>query len=273
MIRYFFTLGCLVVIILCSSSCRPEGEVVRSDKDSFSSSDQAKIGNEFENHIVAHPIQYALYRPENNQGIYKYLNKLLSTIVNTMTVENRSNFNWKIFVMRDEENMTAFTLPGGKIFISDGFLKFMTSEAQLIALMSHEMCYADRGIAMELLEKNFSGLILGDIIFNNPVAEIDQMISTLREIPLSMDQVKTADLYSIEILCPFQYASDGIATILDSVTDNDYPLEWLDIRPKYENRSIIIKSSARECGEETIIAEETTEEELRYQQFVLNNLD
>lgn len=267
MIRYFITLGCLVVIILFSSSCRPEGEVVRSNKDNFSAADQAKIGNEFQKYILQHPIEYALYKPENNPELYKYLDDRLRSAVITRTVENRSNFDWRIFVLRDEDKMTAFTLPGGKIFITDAFLKFMTSETQLIALMSHEMCYADLGPAMNLLQENFSGLILGDIIFNNPVTEIDQMISTLREIPLTEEEVKAADLYSIEVLCPFQYASDGIATILESVTDNEYPLEWLDTRRMYDNRSEIIKTNARECGEATSLEED------RYQQFVLNNLD
>ena len=223
--RYKLTLGYLFILFVFSFSCRPEGEVVRADLQSFTVAEQAKIGGELAKHITAFPNIYNLYRPAQNQKIYAYLNDVLNTIVNTKTVVNRDVFDWDIFIVREEESMSAFTLPGGKIYITSAFLKFIKSEAQLISVLSHEMCYADHNIAMSKLQENHSGLILGDIVFDNPVEEKDEIIGTLMKEEFSVNEVRQADLYSIDIMCPFNYEADGIFTLLNNISDDDYPLE------------------------------------------------
>lgn len=267
--RYCYISCFWVIIALCLTSCRPEGDVVREDKDSFDAIEQAKIGQTFLTHIEVNPSEYNLLKLNRNPEIYNYLNTLLSTIVNTKTVQHRSEFNWEIFVVHDDKKMTTYTLPGGKIFITSEFLRFLTSEAQLLAILSHEMCYADQGVVMDLLQLNHSGLLLGDIIYNNPVSEIGEMIETLQKIPLKPHQVKAADLYAIEILCPFGYPPNGISTILKNITDADYPLEWEEIRPSYEDRPTYIEEmiAMSDCGEDT------NTEETRYYENLLKYLD
>jgi len=255
MMRFITTLLYIVAILLFTFSCRPEGEVVREDKDNFTISDQNKIGNELSKFILENPIEYPMYRPEAYRSLYNYLNDRVSTVINTRTVLNRSKFNWKVYILRDDKRKTAFTMPGGKIYITSAYCRLISSDAQLLALISHEMYYADNGIAMSLLERDFSGLILGDIIFNNPVSEMGEMIATLREMPFTDDQVEDADQYAIDNLCPFNYAADGIATILSSITDENFPLEWEETRPSYDDRSNFIRKYAQHCGEESAAAE------------------
>ncbi len=265
--RLKLTLGYLFIVFVFTFSCRPEGEIVRADLQSFTEFEQAKIGKELSNYIVANPNLYNLYRRAQNQTLYRYLDSALATIVNTSTVVNRDKFAWEVFVLRDEESKIAFTLPGGKIFISSAFLKFIRTEAQLLAVLSHEMCYADHGLAMEKLQEYHSGLILGDIVFNNPVNEKDDMVQTLLTERYGMAKVLQADLYSIELLCPFNYEADGIFTVLNNVTDETFPLEWEVTRPSYNGRTDTIMTRSAICG----IA--TNEEATRYRDNVLNLLD
>ncbi len=264
--RYKLTLGYLFILFVFAFSCRPEGEIVRANLQNFSVTDQAKIGSELAKHISKSPNTYNLYRPAQNEQIYAYLNNVLNTIVNTQTVVNREAFNWDIFIIRDEESMSAFTLPGGKLYITSAFLKFIKSEAQLISVLGHEMCYADHNIAMSKLQENHSGLILGDIIFNNPVDELDEIIGTLMTEEFSANEVQQADLYSVDLLCPFNYEADGIFTLLRNISDEDYPLEWELTRPSYNGRMDTISTRASVCGIATI-------EETRYIDNVINLLD
>jgi len=122
--RYKLTLGYLVVLFVFTLSCRPEGEVVRADLQEFSIRDQAKIGNELNTHIMQDRVRYPILRPENHPILHGYLDDVLMILVNTMGVENRDDFKWEIHVVDDEENMSTYTLPGGKLFITSGFLKF-----------------------------------------------------------------------------------------------------------------------------------------------------
>lgn len=264
--RYKLTFGYLFIFFVFTFSCRPEGEVVRADIQNFTFQDQAKIGNELAQHIIDNPSRYNLLRPSQNQKIYMYLNTVLATIVNTPTVENRDIFDWKMYVIRDDEHKSAFTLPGGKIYITSAFLKFLNNEAQLFSVLSHEMCYADHSLAMTQLQENHSGLILGDIIFNNPVEDKDAIIETLLNEQYDFDKVLRADLYSIDALCQFQYESQGLNSILDNVTDENFPLDWLNTRPSYEGRPDTISTRSFNCGA-TILQEE------RYRECVLSVLD
>lgn len=263
--RYKLILGYLVVLFVFTFSCRPEGEVVRADLQEFSIRDQAKIGNELNAHIMQDRVRYPILRPENHPILHGYLDDVLMIIVNTMGVENRDDFKWEIHVVDDEENMSTYTLPGGKLFITSGFLKFLKSEAQLVAVLSHEMYYADNSISMEVLQDNFSGLILGDILFNNPVMEKDEMITTLQQDRLERSKVLEADLYSIDLMCQFNYEKDVIASIISNVNDPDFPLEWLNTRPTYEGRVDTILNRTANCKPGTI-------EETRYIENVLNQL-
>jgi len=261
-------LSYIVAITLFTYSCRPEGEVVREDKDSFTIADQRKIGNELARYVMENPVAYPLYRPERNTELYSRLNELLSTVVITPNAVNRSKFDWEIYVLRDDEKKTVFTMPGGKIYITSEFLKFINSEEELLAVLSHELYYADQEIAMWLLERDFSGLTLGDIIYNNPVSEKGEMIATLRETPFSHEQVEAADLYAIELLCDFVFRADGIATILDGISDENFPLDWLDTRPSYDaDRANFIRKYAVTCkgGPE--------DEIIRYKDLVTRHLD
>ena len=267
--RYKLTLGYLFILFVFTFSCRPEGEVVRANIQNFLPEDQAKIGNTLSWHITKNPTTYNIYRPERNQELYMYLNTVLSTIVNTMTVVNRDVYSWEIFVLRDDEVESAFTLPGGKIYITSGFLRFLENEGQLISLLSHEMCYADHSLAMNKLQEEFSGLVLGDIVFNNPISEEDLMIDWLQSQAYSELKVKQADLYSIDLLCPFEYDPSSIAKVLMNVTDENFPLEWQITRPRYEGRIDTIMTRSIACIEE----DDNTDEDNRYVEKVLNLLD
>ncbi len=263
--RYKLTLGYLFIFFVFTFSCRPEGEIVRANLQDFSVADQAKIGNELASHIAKNPVKYSLLRPSNNPKLYSYLDEVLKLAVRTDAVENRDEFNWDISVVDDIENMSSFTLPGGKLYITTGFLKFLTSETDLIAVLSHEMYYSDRGTAMEILQSRFSGLILGDIIFNNPVQELDAMVEVLQTEEIATEEVLEADRFSLELMCPFNYRADVIGNIIQKVSDPDFPLEWLLTRPSYEARVDTIMTRSIGCGPGV--------EETRYQECVINLLD
>ena len=50
---------------------------------------------------------------------------------------------YEVRVAREEEK-NAFSLPGGIIYFTDGMLKFLRSDAEIAAIMAHELAHADR---------------------------------------------------------------------------------------------------------------------------------
>ena len=55
--------------------------------------------------------------------------------------ESGGNFDWQVSVIRSEQ-ANAFCLPGGKIAVYTGILKYTQTDAGLAAVMGHEMAHA-----------------------------------------------------------------------------------------------------------------------------------
>lgn len=53
-------------------------------------------------------------------------------------VSERPDLPWEFYVL-DSKVINAFALPGGKVFFSRGLLEKMTNEAQVVAVMGHEV--------------------------------------------------------------------------------------------------------------------------------------
>ena len=55
---------------------------------------------------------------------------------------NKPNYAWEFAVIDDDEEINAFALPGGKVAIFTGILKFTKTEAGLATVMAHEIAHA-----------------------------------------------------------------------------------------------------------------------------------
>ncbi len=55
---------------------------------------------------------------------------------------NKSSYHWEFAVIQDDDQINAFALPGGKVAIFTGILKFTKTEAGLATVMAHEVAHA-----------------------------------------------------------------------------------------------------------------------------------
>lgn len=54
----------------------------------------------------------------------------------------RPNFQWRYHLVDDAAQANAFVLPGGKIFVYSGLFKYASNEAELAAVIGHEVAHA-----------------------------------------------------------------------------------------------------------------------------------
>ncbi len=57
-------------------------------------------------------------------------------------VADKPEYHWEFAVIRDDEMINAFALPGGKVAVFTGILKITESEAGLATVMGHEVAHA-----------------------------------------------------------------------------------------------------------------------------------
>jgi Zn-dependent protease with chaperone function len=71
--------------------------------------------------------------------VVSYVNRIGQKIAKTM---GRNEFQYEFYVYRDDNDVNAFALPGGKIFIATGLLNLIGTEAELAGLIGHEVGHA-----------------------------------------------------------------------------------------------------------------------------------
>ncbi|MEI6064399.1 MAG: M48 family metallopeptidase [Pseudanabaena sp. ELA748] len=71
--------------------------------------------------------------------VVDYVNRVGQKIAKTM---GRNEFKYEFYVYKDDNDVNAFALPGGKIFIATGLLNLIGTEAELAGLLGHEVGHA-----------------------------------------------------------------------------------------------------------------------------------
>ncbi len=70
-----------------------------------------------------------------SESIHKYINDLGHRLA---AVSERPDLDWEFHAV-DSAVINAFALPGGKVFVTRGLMKELTSEAQLAGVLGHEV--------------------------------------------------------------------------------------------------------------------------------------
>jgi predicted Zn-dependent protease len=96
--------------------------------------------NEFEKYKRQKPIS-------NNASQKATLNRVASRLVRTVPIPNAQ---WE-FVLFEDSSPNAFALPGGKVGVNTGIFKVAKTEAQLAAVVGHELGHVVAGHSGERL--------------------------------------------------------------------------------------------------------------------------
>ena len=103
---------------------------------------------------------------------------------------------WRVFVIDDPEQMNAFVVPGGKVFVFSGLLPIAQDEAGLAAVLGHEIAH---NVAHHVAEKVSGSLIWTGFAFVGSLfLGIDQSIANgitqlALQLPNSRTQEEEAD--------------------------------------------------------------------------------
>ena len=78
-------------------------------------------------------------------------------------VANRPDFQWQYYVI-DSKKANAFVLPGGKIFVYSGLFKYAKTDAELAAVIGHEVAHALRSHGIEGAQRKQEAALVGVLL-------------------------------------------------------------------------------------------------------------
>ncbi len=165
-----------------------------------------------------------------DEEITEYVNKLGQ---NLAKMTGRNEFEYEFFVINDE-NLNAFALPGGKIFVNLGAIMKTNSEAELAGLLAHELAHTVLSHGFQLMSE---GSLITSITQYIPYA--GGTISNLIVLNYSRDMERQADVLGTRILVSADYAADGVRNLMATLSQNQENigiLAWLSTHPETSER-------------------------------------
>jgi len=113
------------------------------------------------------------------------------------------DYDWEFNVIEDDKTPNAFALPGGKIAVYTGILKYTKDEAGLATVMAHEVAHALARHGAERMSQHLLAQ-LGEVALN--VAIADQSPETVRALNLGYGVGTT-----VGVLLPFSRLEESEA--------------------------------------------------------------
>ncbi|MCC6723548.1 MAG: M48 family metalloprotease [Saprospiraceae bacterium] len=245
--KLFFPI--LAFLFLFSACEQAPTKVVSINPDVLTIEDQAKIGDAFQLALETNTTTFNILDRSEYPEAYSYVEQLFNTMLNTAQVQRRQDFDWTVKIIHDDEVRTAFFLPGGHFYIYTGLLKFLDSESELLGVIGHEMYYVDSDLLINRIKQEYGGIMLGDILLENPVPELPDYAADVQNLTFAEPKVILADSFAVEMICPFLYEPSGIEKILEKAAEEDVQPLWLSSRQgKYETRLLHLSTEATKCG-------------------------
>jgi len=123
-------------------------------KDTLSASQNLTIGDSLEQEIeIGRAISGRLLGAHNlmtDKQLQQYVNKVGRWVASQ---SERSELQWQFGVI-DADSINAFSAPGGYIFLTKGLYQLLKSEAELAAVLAHEIGHVVQKHQLKILKKS-----------------------------------------------------------------------------------------------------------------------
>ncbi len=158
-----------------------------------------------------------------DKQISAYVNEIGQKLAKTA---GRNEFEYEFFVI-PYEDLNAFALPGGKIFINAGAIAKTNSEAELAGLIGHELSHV-------VLSHGFQLVTQGNLIGNlTQYLPLGGTIGQLFAMSYSRDMERQADTLGTRLIVANGYAADGLRNLMMTLDkqQKNAPPTWLSSHP------------------------------------------
>jgi predicted Zn-dependent protease len=150
-------LGALVLLVLAAISCAVNPVTGKKEFMLYSESAEIDLGKQTDAEVAA---TYGIY---DDPALQDYVSKLGLALA---AKGQRPGLPWR-FTVLDSPVVNAFAVPGGAIYVTRGILAMMNSEAELAAVLGHEIGHVNARHSMSQMSKQQVaqiGLVVGSVI-------------------------------------------------------------------------------------------------------------
>jgi beta-barrel assembly-enhancing protease len=166
------------------------------------------------------------------------------------SVAAKSPYRFAFYVLADKRTINAFALPGGPVFITEGLLGLRKSEAEVAAVLGHEIGHVIARHSSERLAKEqlTSGLIGAAVVGTGDysTAQIGQLVGGMINMRYGREDELESDALGIRVMAEAGYdprAMIRVMEVLAKASGGSRQPEFFSTHPAPENRAARIKEA------------------------------
>ena len=166
------------------------------------------------------------------------------------SVAAKSQYRYAFYVLADRRTVNAFALPGGPVFITEGLLGLLKSEAEVAAVLGHEIGHvlarhSSERLAKEQLTRGLVGaLVVGTGDYTS--AQIGQLVGGMINMRYGREDELESDSLGVRIMVEAGYdprAMIRVMEVLAQASGGSRQPEFFSTHPAPENRAARIKEA------------------------------
>ncbi len=171
----------------------------------------------------------------------------------------KTPYRYEFHLLRDDQTINAFALPGGQIFITEALLKRLKTEGQLAGVLGHEVSHvvarhSAEHIAKQKLTQGLTGAAaIAAYDPNDPnsrnSAQVAAMIGGLVNMKFGRNDELESDRYGVRFMAQAGYdprAMMDVMKILAASTGGKRSPEFFSTHPNPENRLAKIQQAIKQ---------------------------
>ena len=160
------------------------------------------------------------------------------------SVAAKSPYKFSFHVLADPKTVNAFALPGGPIFITEGLLRQLKTEAELAGVLGHEIGHviarhsSERLAKQQLTQGLIGALVVGSGDYTT--AQIGQMVGGMVNMKYGREDEIESDTLGIRIMAEAGYDPRGMVRVMEvlaKASGGSRQPEFMSTHPAPENRS------------------------------------
>lgn len=191
-------------------------------------------------------------RMHPNAEVQQYVRMLGEQIV-SVADDVPEGIRFTFQVVDDPRTVNAFALPGGWIYIYSGLLREMETEAELVAVLSHEIAHVTQRHVAQRLVTLYGVDLLSSVALGNEPGVVASIVATIAQqgflLRYSREQETDADEIGLKYMVRANYSPSGFIDFFQMMVDRPSPPEFLLTHPLPENRIRNVQSAVQQMSD------------------------
>ena len=155
--------------------------------------DEVELGARFNQDLLAEMPEY-----KGNEAVLNYVRSIGEEIARVSDRPPNDVLKYH-FTVVDSDEINAFAIPGGYVYVTKGLLKAATSSAEVATVLGHEVGHIAARHGVKSMEIQFGAALLGQLLGSGEIAKlVQEAISLGTGLVFDQDQEREADKLGVD---------------------------------------------------------------------------